>query len=110
MSRRGAQLKNDFRYLFEENEGELKFDYLNNDRVINSERHYLEYQHLSQITTTWTAVFQAHAPSGDQVSTAQRQLLQRYNSGDSTNSRLTGLRREQGPAAKIISPTPLIAT
>jgi RNA polymerase sigma-70 factor (ECF subfamily) len=36
-------------------------------------------QRLSQITTTWTAVFQAHASYADQVGAAQRQLLQRYS-------------------------------
>jgi RNA polymerase sigma-70 factor (ECF subfamily) len=35
-------------------------------------------QHLSQITTTWTVVRGAHAGSASMISTAQKQVLQRY--------------------------------
>jgi RNA polymerase sigma-70 factor (ECF subfamily) len=36
-------------------------------------------QHLSQIATTWTDLFQAHAGEADAAHAAQRQLLERYS-------------------------------
>jgi RNA polymerase sigma-70 factor (ECF subfamily) len=35
-------------------------------------------QHLSQIATSWTVLFQAHAGSGDEAARALQQLLERY--------------------------------
>ena len=55
MSKRGLQINNDFRYLFEENVGDIKFDYLNKDRVTGSERRLLELEHLSQINSRLVA-------------------------------------------------------
>jgi RNA polymerase sigma-70 factor (ECF subfamily) len=37
-------------------------------------------EHLSQITTQWTVLFQAHQGTASAVSAAQQQLLQRYSS------------------------------
>src|SRR5438128_969371 len=37
------------------------------------------HQRLSQISTQWTMVFQAHQGSADAVSKAQQQLLERYS-------------------------------
>jgi RNA polymerase sigma-70 factor (ECF subfamily) len=36
-------------------------------------------QHISQITTAWTVLFQAHASEGTSVDKAREQLLQRYS-------------------------------
>jgi RNA polymerase sigma-70 factor (ECF subfamily) len=36
-------------------------------------------RHLSQITTTWTAVFQAHQGTADSAEEARQRLLQRYS-------------------------------
>lgn len=55
MSKRGIQLKNDFRYLFEENTGDIQFDYLNEDRVAGRGRRRIELQHLSQINSRLAA-------------------------------------------------------
>ena len=37
-------------------------------------------QHLSEISTVWTVLFQAHAGPADAAGAAQRQMLQRYSS------------------------------
>jgi LPS-assembly protein len=50
MSKRGTQIGNDLRYLFEQSEGNLEFEYLNEDRTTLSTRHYLELQHDSLIS------------------------------------------------------------
>lgn len=55
MSKRGIQLKNDFRYVFDENFGNIKFDYLNNDRVTERGRRLLDLQHVSQINSRLVA-------------------------------------------------------
>lgn len=55
MSKRGIQLKNDFRYLFEENYGSIKLDYLAHDRVTDSSRRLFEVQHASQINSRLVA-------------------------------------------------------
>ena len=55
MSRRGLQLNNDFRYLFEENRGDIRFDYLHEDRVTGQERRLVELEHLSKINNRLVA-------------------------------------------------------
>ena len=42
---RGLQLKSEFRYLTNTNDGNLKFDYLPNDDETNSNRHLLDVKH-----------------------------------------------------------------
>jgi LPS-assembly protein len=49
MSKRGAQLTNSFRYLFEQSEGKFDYEYLSHDHVTQTQRHFLEFQHDSLI-------------------------------------------------------------
>lgn len=49
MSKRGTQVINNFRYLFESSEGHLDYEYLNEDRVTQTTRHFVEFQHDSLI-------------------------------------------------------------
>ena len=50
MSKRGTQLGNSFRYLFEQSEGKIDFEYLHNDRITQTRRSFFELQHDSLIT------------------------------------------------------------
>ncbi len=50
MSKRGTQLGNNFRYLFEQSEGNIDFEYLREDRSTLTRRSFFELQHDSLIT------------------------------------------------------------
>jgi LPS-assembly protein len=100
MSKRGVQLKNEFRYLFEENNGDIKFDYLSNDRVTNQSRRYLELQHNSQINRRLVATLN-YQDASDQT------YFEDLN-GYTTNSSISYLDRRlevdyQAPAAYTIT-------
>src|SRR5688572_32315435 len=45
MSRRGTQLKNQFRYLSEDFGGELRFEYLPDDKEFGTSREGVSFQH-----------------------------------------------------------------
>jgi len=49
MSKRGTQLGNSLRYLFEQSEGKIDLEYLPEDRVTQTRRTYFELQHDSLI-------------------------------------------------------------
>lgn len=49
MSKRGTQLGNSFRYLFEQSEGKVDLEYLNKDRETGTRRRFFELQHDSLI-------------------------------------------------------------
>lgn len=51
MSRRGTQLGNSLRYLFEQSEGKIDFEYLHEDRITQTHRSYFEFQHDSLINS-----------------------------------------------------------
>lgn len=50
MSKRGTQIGNSFRYLFEQSEGKIDFEYLHNDHETQTHRRFFELQHDSLIT------------------------------------------------------------
>lgn len=50
MSKRGVQIGNSFRYLFEQSEGKINFEYLPEDRSTQTRRSFFELQHDSLIT------------------------------------------------------------
>ncbi len=50
MSKRGIQIGNSFRYLFEQSEGKVDLEYLHEDRMTDTRRSYIELQHDSLLT------------------------------------------------------------
>jgi DNA-directed RNA polymerase specialized sigma24 family protein len=56
-------------------------------------------QHLSQILTHWSVVFQAHQGPASQVAEAQRQLMERY--GGAVHRYLLGLLRDPDAADEL---------
>ena len=55
MSRRGILLKNDFRYLTQSSGGNLKLEYLPNDRARGESRASASFQHSGAITARWAS-------------------------------------------------------
>ncbi|WP_233267405.1 LPS-assembly protein LptD [Paraglaciecola sp. L3A3] len=55
MSKRGLQLKTEFRYLTEGHTGQLDLEYLSNDQEIadNSDRYFYRFIHQGQINENW---------------------------------------------------------
>ncbi len=56
MTKRGLQLKSEFRYLFETQRGELQLEYLpsDNNRSVDKERYFYRYLHNGVLTDGWT--------------------------------------------------------
>lgn len=50
LSKRGTQIGNSFRYLFEQSEGKIDFEYLREDRTTQTRRSFFELQHDSLLT------------------------------------------------------------
>lgn len=50
MSKRGTQIGNSFRYLFEQSEGNIDFEYLREDRTTQTHRSFFELQHDSLLS------------------------------------------------------------
>ncbi len=55
LSKRGAQLKGEFRYLQRINAGKLTFEYLPNDDQVNDNRYWLKYKHITRFSPHWSA-------------------------------------------------------
>lgn len=53
MTRRGLQLQNEFRYLVDEHEGELNFDFMTRDRVFDGKRYMLNWSHQGSWQRHW---------------------------------------------------------
>ncbi|WP_412972293.1 LPS-assembly protein LptD [Glaciecola sp. MF2-115] len=55
MTNRGVQLKTEFRYLFQQNQGELQLEYLpeDTDTTSNDERYFYRYLHQGKISKNW---------------------------------------------------------
>jgi LPS-assembly protein len=55
MTNRGIQLKTEFRYLFEQNQGELQLEYMpkDTDTLTNDERYFYRYIHQGKISDNW---------------------------------------------------------
>lgn len=54
MSRRGLMLENEFRYLNENNRGEVRLDYLPNDKLAHRDRMLFSWQHQGAPTAGWS--------------------------------------------------------
>ena len=50
MSKRGAQLDGDFRYLLQQSRGHLRYEYLNRDHETNERRTYFEFDHVGLLS------------------------------------------------------------
>ncbi|MFQ5546680.1 MAG: LPS-assembly protein LptD [Woeseia sp.] len=50
---RGLQVQSEFRYLTRAHDGVLRFDYLPDDSLIDSDRHLLSFNHRTQISSGW---------------------------------------------------------
>jgi LPS-assembly protein len=53
MSKRGVQLRNEFRYLMPRSFGQIDYEYLPNDDEFNDSRSYVNYQHDSLFSDNW---------------------------------------------------------
>ncbi len=53
MSRRGAMLQNKYRYLGNEFAGEIRLDYLNDDKLFNQDRYFYALKHKHQLARRW---------------------------------------------------------
>jgi LPS-assembly protein len=53
MSKRGVQLRNEFRYLMPKSVGQIDYEYLPNDDEFNDSRSYVNFQHDSLFTDNW---------------------------------------------------------
>jgi LPS-assembly protein len=53
LSDRGLQLGTEFRYLGDNEHGQLDFDYLPGDRLAHRDRSYVEWQHVSDFAAGW---------------------------------------------------------
>ena len=56
MSKRGVQLKTEFRYLLPNSNGHLNFDYLPNDSDVKKRRSYLIYDHETLFSSGWQII------------------------------------------------------
>ena len=56
MSKRGIQLKTEFRYLLPNSNGHLNFDYLPNDSDVEKRRSYLIYDHETLFSSGWQII------------------------------------------------------
>ncbi len=55
MSKRGTMLLSEYRYLNEQNEGELNLDYLPHDRLFGKERGFASWQHVARPGRGWNS-------------------------------------------------------
>ena len=53
MSKRGVQLRNEFRYLMPRSVGQIDYEYLPNDDEFNDSRSYVNFQHDSMFSDNW---------------------------------------------------------
>lgn len=88
LSKRGVQLKSDFRYLARKHDGVLTAEYLPDDDVTNTHRALAAWRHESTFTTTWRGTVDATHVSDDNyfedlssglAATSQTQLLRRMD-------------------------------
>jgi LPS-assembly protein len=56
MSKRGAQVASDFRYLLPRTDGQLSFEYLPDDSLTNTARSYINLQHETSFARNWQLV------------------------------------------------------
>jgi LPS-assembly protein len=56
MSKRGVQLRSDFRYLQPNSEGQLGFEYLPDDDEIDDTRSYVNYHHRTLVGNNWQVI------------------------------------------------------
>jgi len=54
MSRRGAQLRSEFRYLEPQYRGQLNFEFLPNDSITGADRQLLKFNHAQTFANGWT--------------------------------------------------------
>ena len=66
MSKRGVQLRTDFRYLGRAYSGNLRLEYLPDDRVFEGQRTGFSYQHSQQFTPQLSGVLNLNHVSDDQ--------------------------------------------
>ena len=65
MSKRGMQVRNEFRYLLPSSTGQLGFEYLPDDNNTNSDRRYLNFRHDSLFGDNWRIVTGVEQVSDD---------------------------------------------
>jgi LPS-assembly protein len=65
MSRRGLQLRSDFRYLSRTSEGQLGWEYLPNDDELDAPRRYLNLHHATRFGDNWEIVAGVEEVSDD---------------------------------------------
>lgn len=66
MTKRGTQLKIEYRYLYNNNSGELQLEYLPNDRKSSSDnRYFYRYVHRGKLADNWTIAADVSGLSDD---------------------------------------------
>ena len=65
MSSRGAMLASEFRYLTEQNQGQIAFEYLPSDKEVDGKRWQYDLQHATHFAEHWSASINAKKVSDD---------------------------------------------
>ena len=122
MTKRGEELRTDYRYLGRTYSGEARLEYLPQDKVLNERRYGLSVQHQEQITPNLFGQIDVNKVSDDQyfvdlasnvtntsVGVLQRLGLLRYSGsalglGYSLQTQVQSFQTLQDPLAPIVSP------
>jgi len=122
MSKRGLQLKTQYRYLERSYAGDLRWEYLPEDKVLGERRSGLTLKHEQQLAPDWTGRLDFNKVSDDryfvdlgtqmrQITTGNllREAFSQYHGsiGDTSyalQARVQGFQTLQDPLAPIVSP------